>query len=175
MTPTAAAQAKQGPSMLRDRLKDPALLREARYIDGAWVGPPSFSLNNPATGMELAKVPQLSAHDCTRAVEAAERAFLTWAKHKAKQRSNILRKWYELIVANREELAIILSSEQGKPLCEALGEVDIGGAYVEFLPKRRVASLAKRYPRRARVQDCLRSNSRLASAAQSRRGISPTR
>jgi len=132
MTPIAAAQAKQGPSMLRDRLKNPALLREACYIDGAWVGPPSFSVNNPATGVELAKVPQLSTEDCTRAVEAAERAFLTWAKHTAKQRSNILRKWYELIVANREDLALILTSEQGKPLSEALGEVDIGGAYVEF-------------------------------------------
>ncbi|MET4323768.1 succinate-semialdehyde dehydrogenase/glutarate-semialdehyde dehydrogenase [Bradyrhizobium sp. RT5a] len=77
-------------------------------------------------------MPQLSADDCTRAVEAAERAFPTWAKLTAKQRSDVLRKWYELIVANREDLALILTSEQGKPLSEALGEVDIGGAYVEF-------------------------------------------
>lgn len=65
-------------------------------------------------------------------MEAAERALPAWAKLTAKQRSNILRKWYELIVANREDLALILTSEQGKPLSEALGEVDIGGAYVEF-------------------------------------------
>lgn len=78
------------------------------------------------------KIPQLSADDATKAVEAAERAFPAWAKLTAKQRSNILRKWYELIVANREDLALILTSEQGKPLSEALGEVDIGGAYVEF-------------------------------------------
>lgn len=116
MTPTASAQVKQGSSNLRDRLKDPLLLREACYIDGAWVGSPALAVNNPATGIELAKVPQLSSHDCTRAVEAAERAFPTWAKLTAKQRSTILRKWYELIVVNREDLALILTSEQGKPL-----------------------------------------------------------
>ncbi|MDE2375640.1 NAD-dependent succinate-semialdehyde dehydrogenase [Bradyrhizobium sp.] len=132
MTPTAAARASQSASTLRDRLKDPSLLREACYIDGAWVGSPVFPVNNPATGVALAKVPQLTAADATRAVEAAERAFPAWARLTAKQRSNILRKWYELIVANREDLALILTSEQGKPLTEALGEVDIGGAYVEF-------------------------------------------
>lgn len=130
MTPTVA-QATHASSNLRYRLKDPSLLREACYIDGAWVGSPRLPVNNPATGVELAKVPQLSADDCTRAVEAAERAFPAWARLTAKQRSNILRKWYELIVANREDLALILTSEQGKPLSEALGEVDIGGAYVE--------------------------------------------
>lgn len=132
MTPTAAARAPQASSNLRDRLKDPSLLKEACYIDGVWVGSPVFAVNNPATGIELAKVPQLGADDTTKAVEAAERAFPAWAKLTAKQRSNILRKWFELIVANREDLALILTSEQGKPLAEALGEVDIGGAYVEF-------------------------------------------
>ncbi|MGY4399207.1 acyl-CoA reductase-like NAD-dependent aldehyde dehydrogenase [Bradyrhizobium sp. USDA 3315] len=132
MTATAIAQGRQGTSRLRERLKDSSLLREACYIDGAWIGSPRFAVNNPATGIELAKVPYLSADDCTRAVEAAERAFPTWAKLTAKQRSNLLRGWYELIVANREDLALILTSEQGKPLSEALGEVEIGGAYVEF-------------------------------------------
>ncbi|WP_024509619.1 NAD-dependent succinate-semialdehyde dehydrogenase [Bradyrhizobium sp. ARR65] len=132
MTPTAAARASQGAQTLRERLKDPSLLRDRCYIDGAWVGTPVFAVNNPATGIELTKVPQMSAADCTQAVEAAERAFPAWAKLTAKQRSNILRKWYELIVASREDLALILTSEQGKPLTEALGEVDIGGAYVEF-------------------------------------------
>ena len=132
MTQTAAARAPQATATLRDRLKDPSLLKEACYIDGAWVGTPVFAVNNPATGVELAKVPQLGADDTTRAVEAAERAFPGWAKHTAKQRSNILRKWFELITANREDLALILTSEQGKPLTEALGEVDIGAAYIEF-------------------------------------------
>jgi succinate-semialdehyde dehydrogenase/glutarate-semialdehyde dehydrogenase len=133
MTPTATARASQPSApMLRDRLKDPSLLREQCYIDGTWVGQPEFSVNNPATGVELAKIAQLGAADATRAVEAAERAFPAWAKLTAKQRSNILRKWFELIVANREDLALILTSEQGKPLTEALGEIDIGAAYVEF-------------------------------------------
>ena len=133
MTPTAAARASQpsAPS-LRDRLKDPSLLREHCYIDGAWVGTPSRPVTNPVNGVELAKVPVMSTAEATQAVEAAERAFPAWAKLTAKQRSNILRKWFELIVANREDLALILTSEQGKPLAEALGEVDIGGAYVEF-------------------------------------------
>jgi succinate-semialdehyde dehydrogenase/glutarate-semialdehyde dehydrogenase len=133
MTPTAAARATQQTGQtLRDRLKDPSLLREQCYIDGAWVGTPTFAVNNPATGVELAKVAQLGADETTKAVEAAERAFPAWAKQTAKQRSNILRKWFDLIVANREDLALILTSEQGKPLFEALGEVDIGAAYIEF-------------------------------------------
>src|ERR1700688_1948257 len=133
MTPTAAARASQSSApTLRDRLKDPSLLREQCYIDGAWVGVPVHPVTNPATGVEIAKVAQLTAADATHAVEAAERAFPVWAKLTAKQRSNILRKWFDLIVANREDLALILTLEQGKPLAEALGEVDIGGAYVEF-------------------------------------------
>ena len=117
---------------LRDRLKDPSLLRDRCYIDGAWVGTPSRPVTNPVNGVELAKVPVMSTAEATQAVEAAERAFPAWAKLTAKQRSNILRKWFDLIIANREDLALILTSEQGKPLAEALGEVDIGGAYVEF-------------------------------------------
>src|ERR1700739_1967770 len=133
MTPTAAARASQ-PSTpsLRDRLKDASLLREHCYIDGGWVGTPSRPVTNPGTGVELAKGPVMSTAETTQAAEAAERAFPAWAKLTAKQRSNILRKWFDLIIANREDLALILTSEQGKPLAEALGEVDIGGAYVEF-------------------------------------------
>src|SRR3977135_3785858 len=134
MTPTAAAaRAPQSSApSLRDRLKDPSLLREQCYIDGVWTGTPAKPVTNPVNGVELAKVPVMSTAEATQAVEAAERAFPAWAKLTAKQRSNILRKWFDLIIANREDLALILTSEQGKPLAEALGEVDIGGAYVEF-------------------------------------------
>ena len=133
MNPPVAARATQAsqPS-LRDRLKDPSLLREHCYIDGAWSGTPATPVTNPVNGVELAKVPKMGTKEATEAVEAAERAFPAWAKHTAKQRSNILRKWFDLIVANREDLALILTSEQGKPLAEALGEVDIGAAYIEF-------------------------------------------
>jgi succinate-semialdehyde dehydrogenase/glutarate-semialdehyde dehydrogenase len=132
MSPTAAARTATPATSLRDRLKDATLLREQCFIDGAWTGTPSNPVTNPVNGVELAKVPRMNTPEATAAVEAAERAFPGWAKLTAKQRSNILRKWFELIVANREDLALILTSEQGKPLSEALGEVDIGAAYVEF-------------------------------------------
>src|SRR6516165_10484130 len=133
MTPTATARASQSASAsLRDRLKDPSLLRDHCFIDGVWLGTPSRPVSNPANGVELAKVPVMSTAETRQAVEAAARAFPAWANLTAKQRSNTLRKWFELIAANREDLALILTSEQGKPLNEALGEIDIGGAYVEF-------------------------------------------
>src|SRR3954453_13205350 len=134
MSPTSAAarSAQASTPSLQDRLKDPSLLREQCYIDGAWVGTPERPVTNPVNGIELAKVPKMDAAETTQAVQAAERAFPAWAKLTAKQPSNILRKWFDLIVANREDLALILTSEQGKPLAAALGEVDIGGAYVEF-------------------------------------------
>src|SRR5258707_5450145 len=132
MSPTAAARQSSTTPSLRDRLKDPSLLREQCYIDGAWTGTPANPVTNPVNGVELAKVPKMSTAEATAAVEAAQRAFPAWARLTAKQRSNILRKWFDLIIANREDLALILTSEQGKPLSEALGEIDIGGAYVEF-------------------------------------------
>ncbi len=133
MSQTAAARSSQASApSLRDRLKDPSLLRDRCYIDGAWLGTPANPVTNPVNGVELAKVPKMSTAEATQAVEAAERAFPAWARLTAKQRSNILRKWFELIIANREDLALILTSEQGKPLAEALGEIDIGGAYVEW-------------------------------------------
>src|ERR1700709_907882 len=133
MSPTtAAARSTPATPSLQDRLKDPSLLREQCYIDGACGGTPANPDIIPANGVELAKVPKMGADETTQAVEAAERAFPAWAKLTAKQRSNILRKWFDLIIANREDLALILTSEQGKPLAEGRGETDIGGAYVEF-------------------------------------------
>jgi succinate-semialdehyde dehydrogenase/glutarate-semialdehyde dehydrogenase len=132
MTPTAAARQSSTPLSLQDRLKDPSLLRDLCYIDGAWVGTGETVVTNPVNDVAIAKVPNMGTKEATQAVEAAERAFPLWAKFTAKQRSNILRKWFELIIANREDLALILTTEQGKPLAEALGEVDIGAAYIEF-------------------------------------------
>lgn len=132
MSSTAAARTADQAASLRDRLKDPSLLREQCYIGGAWSGTSTIAVTNPANGQTIAKVPHLGAAEATQAVEAAAQAFPAWAKLTAKQRSNILRKWFELIIANREDLALILTTEQGKPLAEALGEVDIGAAYVEF-------------------------------------------
>ena len=112
MTPTAAAaRASQSAPSLRDRLKDSSLLREQCYIDGAWTGTPVTAVTNPVNGVELAKIPRMSTAEATQAVEAAERAFPAWARLTAKQRSNILRKWFDLIIANREDIALILTSE----------------------------------------------------------------
>ncbi len=132
MTPTSSTARASSTETLRDRLRDPSLLRDRCFIDGEWVGQPSFPVENPATGALLANVPWLGAKEATDAVEAAERAFKTWSKTTAKQRAVLLRKWFDLITANREDLALILTSEQGKPLSEARGEIDIGAAYVEF-------------------------------------------
>ncbi|WP_149808432.1 aldehyde dehydrogenase family protein, partial [Salmonella enterica] len=93
---------------------------------------PQTPVTNPVNGIELAKVPRMATEETTAAVEAAERAFPDWAKRTAKERSNLMRRWFDLIVANRDDLALILTSEQGKPLTEARGEIDIGAAYVAF-------------------------------------------
>src|SRR6195952_5508996 len=106
MSPSTPARAPQAAtSSLRDRLKDPSLLRDRCYIDGAWTGTPVNPVTNPVNGVELAKVPLMSTAEATLAVQAAERAFPAWAKLTAKQRSDILRKWFDLIIANREDLA----------------------------------------------------------------------
>ena len=133
MSPSAAARKTESAvASLKDRLKDASLLREQCYIDGAWTGTGETSVTNPVNMSEIAKVPKMGTDETTKAVEAAERAFPLWAKETAKKRSNLLRKWFDLIIANREDLALILTTEQGKPLTEALGEVDIGAAYIEF-------------------------------------------
>jgi succinate-semialdehyde dehydrogenase/glutarate-semialdehyde dehydrogenase len=134
MTPassTARASSSSTPA-LQGRLRDPSLLRDQCFIDGAWVGQPAINVDNPATGETIVSVPRMATLEAKAAVEAAERAFKTWSKTTAKERAILLRKWFDLIVANRDDLALILTTEQGKPLSEARGEVDIGAAYVEF-------------------------------------------
>lgn len=113
-------------------LKDPSLLETRCYVDGTFLGEGHDPIENPATGALLGRVPHMGAAEATAAVEAAARAFHPWAALTAKARSRILRRWYDLIVENRDDLALILTCEQGKPLAEALGEIDYGAAYVEF-------------------------------------------
>lgn len=114
------------------KLRDPSLLVEKCFVNGSWQGIPSIAVNNPATGRQIAMVPNFSAEQTAAAVEAASRAFPSWAQKTAKERSTILRKWYELIIANRDDIALIMTSEQGKPLAEARGEVDSAAAFVEL-------------------------------------------
>lgn len=114
------------------RLNDAALLRSQCYVDGQWLGNAVDPVEDPATGAIISSVPRFGAVETQGAVEAAAAAFADWSQRIAKDRAQILRRWYELIIQNKEDLAIILTSEQGKPYVEALGEVEYAASFVEF-------------------------------------------
>jgi succinate-semialdehyde dehydrogenase/glutarate-semialdehyde dehydrogenase len=116
-------------------LKDPTLLRLQCYVDGRWADADSGAartVTNPATGQAIGTVPVFLGAETKRAIAAADRAWPAWRGKTAKERSGILRKWYELLIANLDDLALILTTEQGKALSEAKGEVTIAAAYVEW-------------------------------------------
>src|SRR5688500_11983277 len=114
-------------------LKDPKLFRTQCYIDGEWVGgSQTIPVRNPATGSVLATVPKLGAEETRRAIEAADRAFPAWRAKTAKERSAILRKWFDLMLANQEDLAVLMTVEQGKPLAESRGEIAYGASFIEW-------------------------------------------
>ena len=108
------------------------LLRHRAYIDGHWVGEPGFAVLDKATGDEIAHVPDLGVAETRTAIEAASRAFHPWSRLLARERARIVRRWYDLIVENLDDLALILTREQGKPLAEAKGEILYGAGFVEF-------------------------------------------
>jgi succinate-semialdehyde dehydrogenase/glutarate-semialdehyde dehydrogenase len=116
-------------------LKDAGLLRDQAYIDGTWVDADAggrFAVTNPADGTGLAHVADLGAAETRRAIEAAERAYPAWRARTAKDRAAVLRRWYELILASQDDLAILLTSEQGKSLTESKGEVAYGASFIEW-------------------------------------------
>ena len=116
-------------------LKDPSLLRQQCYVDGKWIDADdggSMPVVDPATGMPVGTAPVMHAAETRRAIDAANRALPAWRSKTARERSAIMRKWQDLMLANVEDLALILTTEQGKPLSEAKGEVTIGAAYVEW-------------------------------------------
>ncbi len=116
-------------------LKDPTLLRQQCYVDGRWIGADdggSMPVVDPATGELVGTAPVFHAAETRRAIEAADRALPAWRAKTAKERSAILRKWNDLMLANADDLALILTTEQGKPLAEAKGEITIGAAYIEW-------------------------------------------
>ncbi|MET0235814.1 MAG: NAD-dependent succinate-semialdehyde dehydrogenase [Kibdelosporangium sp.] len=119
----------------RSRLRDPGLLREELFIDGEW-GPGSsgerIDVTDPATGTVIARTAFATEDDVRRAIAAAEAAAPGWARTTAPARSRILRRWYDLIVENADDLAMILTAEQGKPLAEARGEIIYGAGFVEW-------------------------------------------
>ena len=117
------------------KLSDPSLLQSQSHIGGEWTGASggeTLAVTNPADGSHLGDVSALSAEDSTLAVDAAHKAFPNWAGLLPQERAAFLRKWFEEISKNREDLALIMTLEQGKPLSEARGEIDYGASFVEF-------------------------------------------
>ena len=114
-------------------LKDPSLLKTDALVNGVWTpGPARFAVHDPATGMKLADVANLGPAEASAAVDAANAAWPAWREKTAKERSQIMRKWYDLLMANQEDLGRIMTAEQGKPLAEAKGEVAYGASFVEW-------------------------------------------
>jgi succinate-semialdehyde dehydrogenase/glutarate-semialdehyde dehydrogenase len=114
------------------KLADPTLLKSQCLVEGKWVGEGVDRIDNPATGKLIAKVPRFGHAEAVPTIEAAARAFSPWAKALPKERAQILRRWFDLIIENRDDIALIMTSEQGKPLAEARGEVDYAAGFVEF-------------------------------------------
>ena len=120
---------------LAARLIDPALAREACYIDGAWVSAPAggtVPVDDPATGDIIGHVPNLGRGETRRAIDAAHAAFPAWRAMTAKERALILRRWFDLILQHQEDLARIMTLEQGKPLSESRTEVAYGASFIEW-------------------------------------------
>jgi len=119
----------------RIELADPGLLRDQAYVDGQWVDADSgetFAVENPATGEVLAEVACCGGAETKRAIDAAGRAFEQWRHTTAKERAALLRRWFDLMMESQEDLARMMTAEQGKPLFEARGEIAYGASYVEW-------------------------------------------
>jgi succinate-semialdehyde dehydrogenase/glutarate-semialdehyde dehydrogenase len=116
-------------------LKDERLFRQQCYVNGAWIDADDRStipVTDKATGRQLGTIPRLGAAETRRAVEAAQAAWPSWRALTAKARSTLLRRWFDLIMANQEDLAILMTLEQGKPLAEARGEVAYSASFIEW-------------------------------------------
>ncbi|MGH8752232.1 MAG: NADP-dependent succinate-semialdehyde dehydrogenase [Burkholderiales bacterium] len=117
------------------QLKNPQLFRQQCYLDGAWVDADSkttFAVTNPADGAQLGSVPNMGAQETRRAIAAADAAWPAWRAKSAKERSGILKRWFDLILANQDDLAQLMTVEQGKPLAEAKGEIAYAASFIEW-------------------------------------------
>ena len=117
------------------QLKDNSLFRQQCYVDGKWVDADkrgTISVNNPADNSTLGTVPRMGAEETHRAIDAAERALPAWRAKTAKERAAILRKWFDFMMANQEDLAQLMTAEQGKPLTESRGEIAYAASFIEW-------------------------------------------
>jgi len=121
--------------MLKNRLQDPGLLAERAYVNGEWIVADSgatLDVRDPATGELLAQVPAMDAVDTRRAIEAAERAWPAWRARPAAERAVLLERWFQAMIDHLDDLALIMTCEQGKPLNEAKGEIRYGAGFVKW-------------------------------------------
>ncbi|MFW7339977.1 NAD-dependent succinate-semialdehyde dehydrogenase [Pollutimonas sp. H1-120] len=135
-------------------LNDPSLYKTSSYINGTWMDArdgATFAVDNPATGRIIAQVANLGADEAQDAIAAADRAYKEWRARTGKDRANILRKWFDLIIANTEDLAQLMTLEQGKPIAESRGEIAYGGSFVEWFAEqaKRVSGDIMASPNRA--------------------------
>ena len=117
------------------QLKDPKLFRQQGYINGAWLDADSkatVNVTNPANGAVIGTIPKMGAAETRRAIEAANAALPAWRAKLPKERANILRKWFELMIANTDDLGFLMTTEQGKPLAEAKGEIVYAASFIEW-------------------------------------------
>jgi succinate-semialdehyde dehydrogenase/glutarate-semialdehyde dehydrogenase len=133
------------------QLKDPTLLRQQAYLDGLWCDADdggTIAVTNPATGVVIGTVPNMGAKEAARAIVAANAAWPAWRKKSAKERSVILRKWNDLMLANVDDLGALMTAEQGKPLAEAKGEVAYAASFIEWFAEegKRVAGSTLQSP-----------------------------
>src|SRR5438309_1282264 len=116
------------------QLQDPRLFRQACYVDGGWIESSAHGIDvdNPATGEVIGTVPRLGRAETRDAIEAANRAFSSWSKKTGKERAIVLRRWFDLMIANQEDLAQLMTAEQGKPIVESRGEVAYAASFLEW-------------------------------------------
>ena len=120
---------------LAKRLSDPALFRQQAYVNGAWIdaaGGGKVSVSDPATGAVIGTVPDMGSSETRTAIEAAEASWPAWRAKTGKERGIILRRWFDLMIEHRDDLAAIMTAEQGKPLAEAVGEINYGASFIDW-------------------------------------------
>jgi succinate-semialdehyde dehydrogenase/glutarate-semialdehyde dehydrogenase len=118
---------------LKSRLSDPALVETRAYVAGEWIDADdgaTFPVRNPVNGAIIAEVAEMGRAETARAIAAAETAQKEWAARTAKDRATVMRKWFDLMMAAQDDLAMILTAEMGKPLAEAKGEIGYGASFV---------------------------------------------
>lgn len=136
-------------------LKDPSLFTQKAYVGGEWIDAPdgkTAEVTNPATGEVLGTVPVLGREVVAHAIDVAEHAQKSWKKRPAKERSAILMKWYDLMMENQDDLAALMTAEQGKPLAEAKGEIAYGSSFLQWFAeegKRIYGDVIPTFARRA--------------------------